>query len=70
MSPEKDERLTSLEMLAAEQERTIHELSAEIANAWKTIDDLNRRVEAMALRLTGIEEATAPEIPVTKPPHW
>ncbi len=70
MSPKKDERLTSLEMLAAEQERTIHELSAEIAKAWKTIDDLNRRVEAMALRLTGIEEATAPEIPVTKPPHW
>lgn len=70
MSPDAEERITTLELLAAEQERTIHDLSAEISKAWKTIDELNRRVEAMALRLTGIEEATAPEIPVTKPPHW
>ena len=65
-----DERITTLELLAAEQERTISELSAEMSKAWKTIDELNRRVEAMALRLTGIEEATAPEIPVTRPPQW
>ncbi|MCR5857752.1 SlyX family protein [Mesorhizobium sp. J428] len=70
MSREKDERLTSLEVLAAEQERTIQELSAEIGKAWKTIDDLTRRLDAMSLRLTGLEEATAPEIPVTRPPHW
>ncbi|SMH34242.1 SlyX family protein [Mesorhizobium australicum] len=70
MTVETDERLTSLEVLAAEQERTIHELSAEIGKAWKTIDDLTRRLDAMSLRLTGLEEATAPEIPVTKPPHW
>ncbi|MBX3573409.1 MAG: SlyX family protein [Mesorhizobium sp.] len=70
MSPDTDERIITLELLAAEQERTIHDLSAEISKAWKTIDELNRRVEAMALRLTGIEEVTAPEIPVTKPPHW
>jgi len=65
-----DERITALEVLAAEQERTIGELSAEIAKAWQAIDVLERKVEAMALRLTGVEEATAPDVPVTKPPHW
>lgn len=70
MTVETDGRLSSLEMLAAEQERTIQELSAEIGKAWKTIDDLTRRLDAMSLRLTGLEEATAPEIPVTRPPHW
>lgn len=65
-----DERITALEVLAAEQERTIQDLSAEIAKAWKTIEGLERKVEAMALRLTGVEEATAPDVPVTKPPHW
>ncbi len=65
-----EERITALEVLAAEQERTIQDLSAGIAKAWKTIDGLERKVEAMALRLTGVEEATAPDVPVTKPPHW
>jgi len=63
-------RMIKLELLAAEQEHTIQEMSGELAKAWKAIDDLTRRVEAMSLRLTGVEEATAPEIPVTKPPHW
>jgi SlyX protein len=70
MSGGSEERITALEVLAAEQERTIQDLSAEIAKAWKTIDGLERKVEAMALRLTGVEEATAPDVPVTKPPHW
>ena len=70
MPSDAEQRLTKLEMLAAEQEHTIAELSAEIAKAWKTIDALDRRVEQMALRLAGVEEATAPETPVTKPPHW
>ena len=70
MPADADQRLTKLEMLAAEQEHTIGELSAEIAKAWKTIDALDKRVEQMALRLVGVEEATAPETPVTKPPHW
>jgi SlyX protein len=70
MTTDADSRLTTLEILTAEQERTISELSAEIAGAWKIIDDLTRRMDAMALRLTGIEEATAPDTPITKPPHW
>ena len=70
MPADADQRLTKLEMLAAEQEHTIGELSAEIAKAWKTIDALDKRVEQMALRLAGVEEATAPDVPVTKPPHW
>jgi len=70
MTPDADERLTTLEILTAEQERTIAELSAEIASAWKVIDDLTRRMDAMSLRLSGVEEATAPDTPITKPPHW
>ncbi|MGB3501989.1 MAG: SlyX family protein [Mesorhizobium sp.] len=70
MAQDVETRLTKLELLAAEQEHTIGELSAEIAKAWKIIDELTRRIEAMSLRLTGVEEATAPEVPVTKPPHW
>ena len=65
-----DERLTSLEVLAAEQERTIGELSAEIAAQWKAIGRLEKTVEAMAKRLLELEEQNAPDAPASKPPHW
>ena len=65
-----DDRLTALEIRAAEQDRTIEELSAEIAGQWKTIERLQKKLDALAERFLALEEQTAPDIPVTKPPHW
>lgn len=64
------ERLVDLEVLAAEQEKTIAELSEQITEQWKTIEELRRKVDALTDRFLTLEEQTAPEIPVTKPPHW
>jgi len=64
------ERLVDLEVLAAEQERTIAELSGQIEEQWKTIGELRRRLDALTERFLTLEEQTAPEIPVTRPPHW
>ena len=65
-----DERLTALEIRAAEQDRTIEELSGEIAGQWKTIERLQKKLDTLAERFLALEEQSAPEIPVTKPPHW
>ena len=65
-----DDRIIALEMRAAEQEKTIEELSGQIAEQWKTIDRLEKTVQALAERFLALEEHTAPEIPVTRPPHW
>jgi len=65
-----EERITDLEMLAAEQEKTIAELSDQIAEQWKTIEALRKKLDALADRFLALEEQTAPDIPVTKPPHW
>ena len=64
------DRLTTLEIRAAEQEKTIEELSGQIADQWKTIERLEKTVQALADRFLALEERTAPEIPVTRPPHW
>mgnify|MGYP001145892595 FL=1 len=64
------ERLVDLEGLAAEQEKTIAELSEQITEQWKTIEELRRKLDALTDRFLTLEEQTAPEIPVTKPPHW
>jgi SlyX protein len=64
------ERLTDLEVVIAEQEKTIAELSGELAEQWKVVEALRKTVERLADRLLSIEEQTAPDIPVTRPPHW
>jgi SlyX protein len=65
-----DDRLTTLEIRAAEQEKTIEELSGQIAEQWKTIEGLRKKLDALTDRFLVLEGQTAPEVPVTKPPHW
>ncbi|MBZ9851589.1 SlyX family protein [Mesorhizobium sp. CA14] len=65
-----DDRLTTLEIRAAEQEKTIEELSGQIAEQWKAIERMERKLAALADRFLELEEQTASDVPVTKPPHW
>jgi SlyX protein len=65
-----DQRLIQLEILSAEQEKSIGELSAQIAEQWQVIDRLQRKLDTLTNRFLALEESSAPEIPVTKPPHW
>lgn len=65
-----DERLVALEVRAAEQEKTIEELSGQIAEQWKVIDRLQKKLDALTERFLALEEQATPEIQATKPPHW
>lgn len=70
MSSGMDERVTGLEIQITEQERTVGELSAELAEQWKTIEALRKKLDALTERFLELEEQSAPDIPVTRPPHW
>jgi SlyX protein len=70
VSEGREERLVALEIVAAEQERTIAELSAEIAEQWKVIEKLRRQLGLLSERFLALEERSGPDVPVTKPPHW
>ena len=70
MSAPAEDRLTALEIRHAEQERVIAELSDQLAEQWKTLDRLQKKLDALTERFLALEESAAPEIPVTKPPHW
>jgi SlyX protein len=65
-----DERIARLEMIVAEQERTIEDLSGQVAEQWSVIDRLQKTLEVVTRRFVALEERTAPDVPVTKPPHW
>jgi SlyX protein len=64
------DRIAQLEMLLAEQERTIEELSGEIARQWQVIEKMQKKLDALTHRFLALEEQTAPDVPVTKPPHY
>ncbi|WP_274423586.1 SlyX family protein [Chelativorans sp. YIM 93263] len=64
------DRLEKLEILTAEQEKTIEELSDQITEQWRVIDQLQKKLDSLTERFLALEEQTAPETPVTKPPHW
>lgn len=64
------DRLTTLEMRNAEQERAIEELSAQLAEQWKTVERMQKKLDTLAERFLAMEEQVAPDIPITKPPHW
>lgn len=64
------DRLTTLEIRHTEQEKTIEELSAQIAEQWKTIERLQKKLDTLAERFLALEEQSAPETPITRPPHW
>jgi SlyX protein len=64
------DRLTTLEIRAAEQEKTIEELSAQLAEQWNVIDRLQKKLDALSGRFLALEEQSAAPIEATKPPHW
>ena len=64
------DRLTTLEIRNAEQEHTIEELSGQIAEQWTVIEAMRKKLDALATRFVALEEQTAPDVPVTRPPHW
>lgn len=64
------DRLTTLEIRAAEQEQTIEELSGQIAEQWGVIERMRKTIDLLSERFRAIEENAAPDVPVTRPPHW
>lgn len=64
------DRLTTLEIRAAEQDRIIEELSGEIAEQWKVIERLQKKLDALTDRFLALEEQSAPAHEAAKPPHW
>ncbi|MGE0283395.1 MAG: SlyX family protein [Rhizobiaceae bacterium] len=64
------DRLTTLEIRNAEQEKTIEELSGQIAEQWKVIERLEKKLSALTDRFLALEEQTAPGHEATRPPHY
>lgn len=65
-----EDRLTTLEIRNAEQEHVIEELSGQVAEQWKVIERMQKKLDVLTDRFLALEERSAPDTPDTKPPHW
>lgn len=70
MTADTTDRLTSLEILVTEQEKIIEDISGQIAEQWKVVEAMRRKLDTLTDRFLVLEEQTAPDVPITKPPHY
>lgn len=68
---EQDGRITQLEEIIAHQAKTIDELSDQLAEQWKVVEETRSKLERLIERFMALEESSfdAPSGNV-KPPHY
>ncbi len=65
-----DPNVAKLQAYTVQLYKEIEELSGQIAAQWKVIDRMQRKLDTLTERFLSLEEQAAPDVPVTKPPHW
>ncbi|ESQ84724.1 hypothetical protein AEAC466_06625 [Asticcacaulis sp. AC466] len=65
-----EDRVTALEETVAHQVKTIDELSDQLAEQWKIIDQMRRMLGRLGERIETVESGAGDAPPVTRPPHY
>lgn len=63
-------RIAALEERAAHQDRTIEELSDQLAEQWKIVEQLRTKLDRLTERFLVLEESALEAPPITRPPHY
>ncbi|CDN50438.1 SlyX family protein [Neorhizobium galegae] len=65
-----EERLVKLEELAAHQAKVIEELSDQLAEQWKVMEQTRAKLDRLTERFLSLEESSLDAPAITKPPHY
>ncbi|PTM97303.1 SlyX family protein [Mycoplana dimorpha] len=63
-------RIAALEEHVAHQARTIEELSDQLAEQWKVVEQMRAKLNQLAERFLILEENSLEAPPITRPPHY
>ncbi|MDM9619569.1 hypothetical protein A6U87_26315 [Rhizobium sp. AC44/96] len=63
-------RLTQLEEIIAHQTKTIEELSDQLAEQWKVVEQTRAKLDRLAERFLSLEEQSLEAPAITRPPHY
>lgn len=72
ISPNDDssDRIAALEEHVAHQDRAIEELSDQLAEQWKVVEQLRAKLDQLTERFLVLEEGSLEAPPNTRPPHY
>lgn len=65
-----EDRIITLEETVAHQAKAIEELSDQIAEQWKVVEQVRAKLDRLTERFLSLEEQSIDAPPITKPPHY
>ena len=65
-----DERIMRLEEMLAHPARVIDDLSDQLAEQWKVVEQTRTKLERLSERFSNIEEQSLDAPAITRPPHY
>jgi SlyX protein len=63
-------RITKLEETIAHQAKTIEELSDQLAEQWKVVEQVRAKLDRLTERFLNLEEQSLEAPTITRPPHY
>ncbi len=65
-----EKRIGEMEEILAHHEKTIEELSSQLAGQWQNITEMERKIYVLTNRLIAVEDTSLETPEITKPPHY
>ena len=67
---EQEDRLLRLEETVAHQARVIEELSDQLTEQWKVVEQTRAKLDRLTERFLSLEEQSLEAPAITRPPHY
>ncbi|MBU3959758.1 MAG: SlyX family protein [Alphaproteobacteria bacterium] len=70
MMSDQEDRLLRLEETVAHQTRVIEELSDQLTEQWKVVEQTRAKLDRLTERFLSLEEQSLEAPAITRPPHY
>ncbi|MBW8317833.1 MAG: SlyX family protein [Rhizobium sp.] len=70
MMTDQEDRLLRLEETVAHQARVIEELSDQLTEQWKVVEQTRAKLDRLTERFLSLEEQSLEAPAITRPPHY
>jgi SlyX protein len=70
MTSETENRIIALEETVAHQVKVIEELSDQLAEQWKLVEQTRAKLDRLTERFLSLEEQSLDAPAITRPPHY